>query len=513
MSTVRKIGILSATAAAFAGGVVFASALDLPRHSEAQTARGLRAASRDAVGPQDLGGGFVAVAEKVTPAVVAIVAEQDPRRREARPRMRQNVPPGLEEFFQQFQDPRGQPRESGGTGFIVTEDGYILTNNHVVEGADRILVNLPDRRQFKARVIGRDPQTDVAVIKVDAKGLPTVPFGDDAALRVGEWVVAVGNPLGLDFTVTAGIVSAKGRSQELRGLNNNTYAIQDFIQTDAAINPGNSGGPLVNTKGEVIGVNSAIASQTGFYSGYGFAIPIALARDVMDDLIKHGRVRRAILGVSIQEVTPEDAAVAGLRDIRGVKVGAFTNDDSPARQAGVEPNDVIVRADGKDVDRVSQLQRLIRSHEPGDVVELEAMRYGARKTFRVKLAEAPSEKSVARAESQPSEDGTGTPSEKLGISVEAVPADLADQAKLSADRRGVRVVEITPGGPARERLFPNDIIFEVVYPGPRTPVHTPGDLAKALARVKAGEYVSLNVVAVDGRGSQVTRVVNLRAGE
>ncbi len=516
MSTVRKIGILSVTAAAFAGGVVFASALDLTAPSFAQSARVLRTSStkETAAAPGDLGTGFVSVAEKVTPAVVSILAERDPRRRtetRARPRG-QNVPPGLEEFFQQFEQPRNQPRESGGTGFIVTKDGYILTNNHVVEGADRLQVTLPDRRQFRAKIIGRDPQTDVAVIKIEGPDLPTVPFGNDASLKVGEWVVAVGNPLGLDFTVTAGIVSAKGRSNELRGLNSNQYAIQDFIQTDAAINPGNSGGPLVNVKGEVIGVNSAIASQTGFYSGYGFAIPITLARDVMEDIIKHGRVRRAIIGVSITEVTPEDAAVAGIKEIRGVKVGAFTSDESPAKAAGLEPNDVIIRADGKETDRVSALQRVIRSHEPGDVVELDVMRYGTRKTFKVKLAEAPSEAQVARAEAVDRDEGEGTSAEKLGITVEAVPTELAEQAKLSPDKRGVRVTDVSPAGPSRERLFPNDIIFEVVYPS-KSNVRTASDLTKALARVKGGEYISLNVVAIDGRGQQITRIVNLRVGE
>jgi serine protease Do len=514
MSTLRKIGILGIATAAFAGGVVFASALDFTKTSEAQSSRPLRAASTGSAPAPDLGTGFVAVAEKVTPAVVSIQAERDPRRRDARVAPRgQNQPPGLEEFFRQFEPPRNQPRESGGTGFIVSKDGYILTNNHVVEGADRIKVTLPDRREFKAKIIGRDPQTDVAVIQITGDDLPTLPFGDDQALRVGEWVVAVGNPLGLDFTVTAGIVSAKGRSNELRGLNSNTYAIQDFIQTDAAINPGNSGGPLLNTRGEVIGVNSAIASQTGFYSGYGFAIPITLARDVMDDIIKHGRVRRAIIGVTISEVTPEDAAVAGLKGIRGVKVGAFTNDDSPAKQAGLEPNDVIVKADGKETDRVSVLQRIIRRHEPGDVVELDVMRYGSRKSFRVKLAEAPGEAQVARADSPSGGDSEGTAAEKLGITVEAVPAEMAEQANLSPDKRGVRVLEVTPGGPARERLFPNDIIYEVVFPTPKAPVRSAADLSKALGRLKAGEYVSLNVLAIDTRGNQLSRVVNLRVGE
>jgi serine protease Do len=201
----------------------------------------------------------------------------------------------MEDFFRQFQMPDNTPRESSGSGFIVSKDGYILTNNHVVAGADRLMVTLLDRRVFPARVVGRDSTTDVAVIKIDANDLPTVQLGEDTTAHIGTWVLAIGNPLGLNFTVTAGIVSAKGR--QLQGLLNpngqNPYAIMDYIQTDAAINPGNSGGPLVNLKGQVVGINSAIASGTGYYAGYGFAIPITLARRVMEDLIQYGQVRGA----------------------------------------------------------------------------------------------------------------------------------------------------------------------------------------------------------------------------
>ncbi len=208
----------------------------------------------------------------------------------------------------------------------------------------------------------------------------------------------IGNPLGLDFTVTAGIISAKGRSRELRGLYASQYAIVDYIQTDAAINPGNSGGPLVDTRGDVIGINSAIASQTGYYSGYGFAIPITLAKTVMGDIIQYGRVRRAILGVSISDLRPEDAQAAGLKEIRGALVGGSTpGQESPAARAGIEAGDVIVAIDGVQVDRVAQMQRQIRDHKPGDVVTVDVMRFGEKKSFKVKLAEAPNEETkVAR---------------------------------------------------------------------------------------------------------------------
>jgi len=229
-----------------------------------------------------------------------------------------------------------------GSGFIVSSDGYILTNNHVVAGADRVMVRLYDKREFTAKVVGSDPATDVAVIKIDARDLPAVSLGNSDSTRVGEWVLAIGNPLGeaFTFTVTAGIVSAKGRL--LNGLQQSRYAIQDFIQTDAAINPGNSGGPLVNVRGDVIGINAAIASETGFYSGYGFAIPINLAHTVMEQLIKTGHVERAVMGVAIREVQPEDADAVGLKEISGVVVNSYTGDDSPAKRAGIQPGDVIV---------------------------------------------------------------------------------------------------------------------------------------------------------------------------
>ena len=251
----------------------------------------------------------------------------------------------------------------------MSKDGYILTNNHVVADADKVTVTLLDKRSFEAKVIGRDPTTDVAVIKIDGENLPVASLGDDNNARVGQWVVAIGNPLGLDFTVTAGIISAKGRP--LQGLlGNRGYEITDYIQTDAAINPGNSGGPLVNIRGEVIGINSAIASSTGFYAGYGFAIPVTLAKQVMDDLIKYGKVRRAVMGVTILPATAADAKAAGMKEVTGVFVRGFNPDDgtSPAKEAGLQPGDVIVAADGK-ADRS-------RSHAPTDHPRPQAGRVG-----------------------------------------------------------------------------------------------------------------------------------------
>ena len=513
-----KSRILAVAAVAFVAGVFFASSMDWTRILGAQAGGASRkpaVTATTSLGDQQ--NSFVEIAERVTPAVVSIDAQRDARKtdRQVRPRNPQ-VPPGLEQFFQ-FDDPQGRDQEATGSGFIVSKDGYVLTNNHVVDGADRVKVILTDRREYRAKIIGRDPQTDVAVLKIEGTDLPTVVLGDDSKVRVGEWAVAIGNPLGLDFTVTAGIISAKGRSNELRGLNSNQYAIQDFLQTDAAINPGNSGGPLVNIRGEVIGINSAIASQTGTYAGYGFAIPITLVKTVMDDLIAHGRVRRAIMGAAIFDVNAEDAAVAKLTQIAGVKVQDFTpQEGSPAQKAGLLPGDIIVKIDGKPTDRVSTLQRMIRTHQPGDVVELEAVRYGDHKTFKVKLAEAPSDQettvaSAARGRREDPNAPVSTNLKRLGISLEALTAEVVKANRLPDGAEGVHVVDVERGGPAEGRLIPNDVISEVIFPAPKTPVKTVADLQRVLAGVKDGEYVGLVVHNYTSRGAQ-SRVVNLRVG-
>jgi len=504
-SVISRTKLVSLAVLSFVGGIFFASSMEWTERLFAQA--GARPRAEQVQTLADASNAFVSISEALTPAVVSVQAERITRGN-ARRQMPPGVPPGFEEFFRQFEAPPSQPRtqESSGSGFLVSQDGYILTNNHVVEGADKVKVAMQDRRVFDAKIIGRDPTTDVAVLKIEGKDFTAVTFGDDAALRVGEWVLAIGNPLGLDFTVTAGIVSAKGRG--LNGLQRTQYDISDMIQTDAAINPGNSGGPLVNARGAVVGINSAIASQTGFYSGYGFAIPITLAKQVMDDLIQYGEVRRAVIGVAINEVTPEDAAVAGLSQIAGVKVGGFSGEDSPAMKAGIEPGDVIVKADGKAVDRVSALQRVIRAKKPGDVVPVEVMRYGTRKNFQIRLGAAPKDNGVVADAGTAPAAGSSVSGTRLGIGVEALSSELVQGLRIPEGYRGVRVAEIEAGGPAEGRLAVGDIIAEVLPA--KKKIGSPSDVYRALEGIRGGAYVSFLIYRPVRGGTGSTTVVNLR---
>jgi serine protease Do len=505
-----KIG--AAVVVAFFCGLIFASGFDLTRFGWAQgrvNGSANKPTAAEVAPAADLESAFEAVADHARPAVVSIATERFARERPTS-RLRRggsgSVPPGIEDWLRNFDDPRvapnDQPEEASGSGFIVSPDGYILTNNHVVADADRVTVTLFDKSTYPAKIIGRDPTTDVAVIKIDGKSFPTVNLGDDEKMRVGQWVLAIGNPLDLDFTVTAGIVSAKGRNQSR--LLNNRYAITDYIQTDAAINPGNSGGPLLNIRGDVIGINSAIASATGFYSGYGFAIPITLAKQVMDDLIKYGSVKRAILGVQLNEVDPVAAKAVGLSRAVGAKVVGFGDDTvtSPARKAGMELNDVIVNADGKDVDQVNTLQRIIRAHKPGDVVSIDVMRFGQKKTFKIKLAEveeAPAvasntdEDSGARARPTTNRGTAARSMDKLGIMVEPISSDFAREAKLSdIYRSALRVASVAGKGPAYHTLQENELILSVLNPV-RRDIKSPDDLQNVLNGLKGGDVITLKV--------------------
>ncbi|MEP7001324.1 MAG: Do family serine endopeptidase [bacterium] len=504
----------AAVVTAFICGLLFASGFDLTRFGFAQDGKGAKVASSQVQSLAETGSAFEAIADHVTPSVVSIQTQRVRTVRSRNPRAPQGG--GIDDFFRNFeqqQGPKEQAQEASGTGFIVSKDGYILTNNHVVADADKVTVTLLDKRSFTAKVIGRDPTTDVAVIKVDGNNLPVAALGDDNVARVGQWVVAIGNPLGLDFTVTAGIISAKGRP--LPGLLPGSYAITDYIQTDAAINPGNSGGPLVNIRGEVIGINSAIASSTGLYAGYGFAIPVSLAKQVMDDLISYGKVRRAVIGVRIGDASADDAKAAGLDRVAGVLVGGYPADGpSAAKDAGIEAGDVIIAADGKPTDRMSTLQRIVRSHKPGETVSFDVMRFGSKKTFRVKLTEAPDEEnqvaSSNRARVTPAEN---TPTEsrkldKMGITVEPLSADV--RAKVDEPfRRGLIVSDVSVTGPSYQKLFADGtIIVDVLNPGPRHALHSAADLDAVLSKVKSGDVVSFLVYDIGQNGT--TRVVTIR---
>jgi serine protease Do len=500
------------TAAAFALGIAFASGFDLPRPGIAQQRGAVTAAAAPI---QRVTGGplpsFADVVDRVNPAVVFVSTG---RRERGAQRTPQGIPPEFRDFFRFNQEPRY--REGSGSGFIVSRDGYILTNNHVVADADQVTVRLLDNRVFNARVVGRDPNTDVAVIKIDATSLPTVVFGNSDQVRIGDWVLAVGNPLGFTFTVTAGIVSAKGR--RLDGLVDESaqrYAIQDFIQTDAAINPGNSGGPLVNLNGEVIGINSAIASPTGTYAGYGFAVPINLARHAMDDLIATGHVTRAILGIQIREISPEDADYVGLRDIRGVVVNEFPP-GSPARAAGLQPGDVIVALNDTLIDHVAQLQQMVGFKRPGEsvrvtVVRKEGDRSGVRRTFDVRLVAADDDTALARSNNSADSAKTGELEGRLGVRVEPIPADFAHTARLSEDQRGVVVTDVEEGGPAWGRLVaPDRGGPDVILYVNTTRVRTPEEFQRAVRAVPRGEVVQLRVLNLNGESYQ-TRIVRVRS--
>jgi serine protease Do len=506
-----KFGTL--VALAFALGLAFASAFRLPTRGEAAVRSVLQDTSRplpQAKAAVDLGEAFASVAEHVKPAVVFIKSER-------RERISNRRVPSFDDFFNNAPR-RPQVEQGSGSGFIVSQDGYILTNNHVVQGADRVTVRLLDNREFTAKTVGTDPSTDVAVIKIAATGLPTVHLGDADSTKIGHWVLAIGNPLGeaFTFTVTAGIVSAKGRL--LQGLNSSRYAIQDFIQTDAAINPGNSGGPLVNVRGEVIGINSAIASETGYYAGYGFAIPINLARTVMTQLISTGHVERAVMGVSIRPITPEDAEAVGLKEINGVVINELIGDDSPAKRAGVEPGDVVVGVDGQPVETMAQLQQRVGFKKPGDVVQVTVVRKGGvRRTIPVRLTSAPaSQPEEVSSNNEGSSSRDSAPMENtLGISVEPLSQENARDQNLRQVIRsggGLIVSLVSPDGPAFQRLsdasqgINPDIILKVNG----APTASRADLRRALAGVKKGDIVTLTVLSSTPDGWQ-QRVVRLRA--
>jgi serine protease Do len=357
------------------------------------------------------------------------------------------VPPGVGPRSPRQAPPDEEAQPSGvGSGFVLTADGFIMTNAHVIDGADELLVTLPDQREYKARVIGSDKRTDVAVVKVEALGLSPVKIGDVSRLRVGEWVMAIGSPFGLDNTVTAGIVSAKQRD---------TGDYLPFIQTDVAINPGNSGGPLINMRGEVVGINSQIYSRSGGFQGISFAIPIDEAVRVSEQLRTIGRVSRGRIGVQIDQVSKEVAESIGLGQARGALVRGV-EPNSPAAKAGLEPGDIIVRFDGKAIERSADLPRLVGNTAPGTASRITIFRRGAQRDLSITVAEVPSDSAPVAAAPAPSTQNSGVV-KALGLGL----SDLTDAQKKALGVSGGVVVVSAEGPASRAGLREDDVIVSV----------------------------------------------------
>lgn len=397
------------------------------------------------------------------------------------------------DFFKRFiprqpNMPHDFQNKSLGSGFIISADGYILTNAHVIDSADEVTVKLTDKREFKAKVVGADKRTDVALIKIEASGLPAVRLGDPGKLRVGEWVLAIGSPFGFENSVTAGIVSAKGRS-----LPQENYV--PFIQTDVAINPGNSGGPLFNMRGEVVGMNSQIYSRTGGYMGVSFAIPIDVAMDVQNQLRISGRVSRGRIGVVIQELSKELADSFGLPKPTGALVNSVEK-GGPAEKAGVEPGDIILKFDGKTVNASIDLPRLVGATRPGSKASLLVWRKGLNKELHVIVGEMPEEKLVQRNQKRirPAEVAAN----RLGLVLSELSADQKRDMKIA---NGLLIEEIR-GGANRSDLRPGDVILSVVQKGMATDLKSVEQFNKMLAQLDKASTLTLLV----RRGEQQTYI-------
>ncbi|APW45781.1 DegQ family serine endoprotease [Rhodoferax antarcticus] len=405
---------------------------------------------------------FADLVEQVSPSVVNIRTLEKVN---AQPMQGPQMDEDMLEFFRRFgmpmpntprqapprnhpQKPRSEEQPRGvGSGFVLSADGFIMTNAHVVDGADEVLVTLTDNREFKAKIIGADKRSDVAVLKIDATGLPAVKVGDVSRLRVGEWVVAIGSPFGLENTVTAGIVSAKQRD---------TGEYLPFIQTDVAINPGNSGGPLINMRGEVVGINSQIYSRSGGSMGISFSIPMDEALRVSEQLRATGKVTRGRIGVQIDRVTKEVAESIGLGKAQGALVRAV-EEGAPADKAGVEAGDIIVKFDGKAVEKSSDLPRMVGAVKPGTKSTLTVFRRGATKELTVVIVEIPSDKPVAKAPDKPVKPKGSAAAQALGLVV----GELSDAKKAELRIKGGVTVESVADAAARAGLREGDVITQV----------------------------------------------------
>ncbi|MGE5247097.1 MAG: DegQ family serine endoprotease [Verrucomicrobiota bacterium] len=483
---IRKSKLAVLLLAAVAAGVILAAGLNLsPKTYAVQDSKDQAAApatSTVRMLPVDI----PALVKEVSPAVVNISTTQVVKFEQ--PRMQSPYGPQdpFEQFFNNFfgRMPREQKRRSLGSGFIVSDDGYILTNNHVVDKADEVTVTLLDKEEFRAKVVGTDPKTDIALIKISApKKLPYVKLGDSEKLEVGEWVIAIGNPFGLGHTVTAGIVSAKGRI-----IGSGPY--DDFIQTDASINPGNSGGPLFNLKGEVVGINSAII-QGG--QGIGFATPISLAKSILEQLKDKGRVTRGWLGVYIQPLTPDVAAKLGAAGSHGALVSDVTK-DGPAAKAGIRSGDVIVAFNGKEVRDERDLPSIVAVTKPGTKVDVKLVRDGKQMTIPVTVAEMkPSGKEAA---------GKPDLSKGVGLTVQDITPDIAKRFDIT-DTKGVIVTSVDDGSPADDAgMQAGDIIRQI----DQKPVSNVAEFKKLMKR---GEHEKSILFIVELGGNRMVLVVKV----
>jgi Do/DeqQ family serine protease len=421
---------------------------------------------------------FIYASNIVRPTVVHIKGGGNPH---------QNDP--FFKFF--FDDPNGMgdgfrdmgPKQSSGSGVIISPDGYIVTNNHVIDNASKIEVVLDDKRTYEAKLIGKDPETDLALLKIEEKNLPFVKYGNSEKVKVGEWVLACGNPFDLTSTITAGIVSAKGRNINLlRGRGGNNYAIESFIQTDAAVNPGNSGGALVNLRGELVGINTAIASTTGAYAGYSFAVPVTLVKKVMDDLLNYGEVQRALLGVMIQDVTAELAKEKNLKDIKGVYV-SDVGETGAAKDAGLLKGDVILKIDEIAVNSASELQETVAQHRPGEKIKVTYLREGKEYAKTVTLKNKRGSFAVVKQASAQINDDLGA---------EFSEPTKAEKEKLKIDS-GVKIAKILDGKLKDAGVKAGYIIQKI----DKVDIKSADDIAKALMDKNGG--ILIEGVYPDGK--------------
>lgn len=479
MKKLVQPAVVTSIAIAAVGAVLIWGGQSLP---SSHAASGAQAAAMSAVLPA--ANGFTEVAKAVTPAVVnitTVMAEKVSDGRKTPEELRDR----MEEFFggpggqRGFRGPQGPGESRGhrgggqGSGVIVSADGYVLTNNHVIEGAQEVTVTLPDKREFKGKIVGVDPKTDLAVVKIDGQNLPTVIWGDATKLQVGEYVLAVGNPFGLNSTVTLGIVSALGRGR--MGITQ----YEDFIQTDAAINPGNSGGALVNTHGELVGINTAIFSQTGGYQGVGFAVPTSMGKPIYDSLIKTGKVVRGYLGVGIQDLSQDLAKSFNIRNAKGALV-SDVKEDSPADQAGLKQGDVITAYQGAAVEDAVALQRLVTRSAVGNKVPVKVIRDGHEKDLTVTIGEQLETAKVAQADASEADYAFA------GVAVQDLDRETAKELGLKGKAQGVVVTGVEPeSGAEKAGLMAGDVISEIN----RQPVKSVKEFEKVSSAVKKGSQI------------------------